>query len=57
MRAAKNANFNQLSECLNIVSDADARLKGMLPSYSAMETLEQMLLKMIETLRPVAATR
>jgi DNA polymerase-3 subunit delta len=57
MRAAKNANFDQLSECLNIVSDADARLKGMLPSYSAMETLEQMLLKMIETLRPVAATR
>jgi DNA polymerase III subunit delta len=53
MRAAKNANFDQLAECLKLVGDADAKLKGMLPSYTGMETLEQMLLRMIEALRPV----
>jgi DNA polymerase III subunit delta len=57
IRAARNATFDQLSACLSIVGDADARLKGMLPSYNAMETLEQMLLKMVEALRPVAAGR
>lgn len=57
MRAARNASFNQLSQCLQIMCDADARLKGMLPSYSGMETLEQMLLKMVEVLRPAAGTR
>jgi len=54
MRAAKSATFDQLSECLALVGEADARLKGMLPSYTGMETLEQMLLKMIEALRPTA---
>ncbi len=51
LRAARNVGLDQLSACMEIVCDADARLKGMLPSFSAMETLEQMLLKMMEALR------
>jgi len=51
MRAAKSTSFGQLSQCLRLLSDADARLKGILPGYSAMETLEQMLLGMVEVLK------
>lgn len=56
MRSARSVSFDQLGSCLSILSNADARLKGQLPSYSGMETLEQMLLQMIEALRaPVIA--
>jgi DNA polymerase-3 subunit delta len=51
MRAARSTSFDQLSKCFQLLSDADARLKAILPGYSAMETLEQMLLEMIEVLR------
>lgn len=50
MRAARTVSFEQIAACFSILSDADSRLKGMLPYYSGMETLEQMLLRMIETL-------
>jgi DNA polymerase-3 subunit delta len=55
MRAARSVSFDQLTRCFEIIGDADARLKGILPSYLSMETLEQMLLEMIETLRPQVA--
>ncbi|MBC8065936.1 MAG: DNA polymerase III subunit delta [Chlorobia bacterium] len=57
MRAARGATLDQLTDCLGLISDADAKLKGMLPSYSGMETLEQMLLLMIEALRPSTPAR
>jgi DNA polymerase III delta subunit len=58
MKLARSASFQSLAACLEVVSDADAKLKGILPSYSAMDTLDQMLLKLVELLRPsLAATR
>lgn len=57
MRSARTVNLKQLAQCFQILSDADSRLKGQLPSFSGMESLEQMLLQMIETLRPMAQTR
>lgn len=51
LRAARSTNYDQLTECLSLVCDADSRLKGILPGYSAMETLEQMLLGMVEVLK------
>lgn len=51
VRSARSVTLDQLSTCMRIVSDADARLKGMLPSFSAMESLEQMLLQMVQTVR------
>ena len=40
-----------VAECLGILSEADCRLKGILTGYSGMETLEQMLLKMVAVVR------
>lgn len=51
MRSARSIDLDQLAVCMKLVSDADARLKGMLPSYSAMESLEQMLLQMVRAVR------
>jgi DNA polymerase-3 subunit delta len=51
LRSARSTSYDQLAECFQILSEADAQLKGILPNYSAMETLEQMLLKMVEVLR------
>ncbi|CAN5494544.1 hypothetical protein BH11ARM2_BH11ARM2_22420 [soil metagenome] len=52
MAAARKANFPRLSRCLSLLSDADARLKGILDGFSAMETLERLLLEMAATLNP-----
>ncbi|HLK16830.1 MAG TPA: hypothetical protein VKT78_18625, partial [Fimbriimonadaceae bacterium] len=46
LSAARGASFEKLSRCFALVSDADARLKGMLPAFSAMETLESAVLGM-----------
>jgi len=51
VRSARGITLGQLATCMRLVSDADARLKGMLPSFSAMESLEQMLLQMVQTVR------
>lgn len=47
MGLGRRLNFDQLRSMLQIVSDADARLKGLLPGFSAMETLERMLLELV----------
>lgn len=52
MRAAKRINLSQITEMLRLVSDADAQLKGQLPAFSGMETLEQTVLSMAEVARP-----
>lgn len=57
MRAARRVNLVQIAEMLSLVSDADARLKGLLPSFSAMETLEQTVLKMAEVANAKVALR
>jgi DNA polymerase-3 subunit delta len=44
--SARGATYDKLSQCFALVADADARLKGLLPAYSAMETLESAVLGM-----------
>jgi DNA polymerase-3 subunit delta len=51
MRAARSMDFALLARCFEIVGNADAALKGLLPSFSAGETLEQMVLRMAEAAR------
>ena len=52
MRLARKLTLGQLALALRSASDADARLKGLLPSFSAMETLERMLLEITEAVAP-----
>ncbi|MCB8932270.1 MAG: DNA polymerase III subunit delta [Fimbriimonadaceae bacterium] len=47
MRFGRRLSLDQLREMLQVVSDADARLKGLLPGFSSMETLERMLLELV----------
>lgn len=51
MNAARRVSFAQLSACMSILSDTDSRLKGALASFSAMDTLERMVLDMCQVLR------
>lgn len=46
LSSARATSFDKLCQCLSLVADADARLKGLLPAYSAMETLESAVLNM-----------
>ena len=46
MSSARGTSLSNLAQCFRILADTDARLKGQLPSYSAMETLERMVLEM-----------
>ena len=46
MTLAGRLNLNQIEKCLVILADTDARLKGSLHSFSALEALERMLLDM-----------
>ena len=57
IRAAKRINLVQITQMLRLVSDADAQLKGQLPNFTAMETLEQTVLQMAEVARPKVAAR
>ncbi len=50
MHAAKRTNLESLSQCFNILTQVDARLKGILPGTSPKETLEQMILQMCSTM-------
>ena len=48
MRIARNTSYERLAHCFSILSDADSGIKGMVPSFTAMDTLERMVLRMIE---------
>jgi DNA polymerase III subunit delta len=52
MQAARSISLSQLAQCMQIAADADARLKGLLPSFSAIETLERMVLEMAGVIKP-----
>lgn len=54
---AKRTPLSTLARCFQILSDADARLKGQLPAFSPIETLERMILEMIQTVSPSPARR
>lgn len=49
MHTARNISYEKLGECLRILADTDARLKGILPSCNLHEALEQMILKISYT--------
>lgn len=54
MTAARTLSLDQIARCFQLLCDADGRLKGQLPSFTGMETLERMVLEMAETVRPGA---
>ncbi len=48
--SARNISAPQLARCFEILSDTDSRMKGILTSYSAVDTLERMVLEMCSAL-------
>ncbi len=56
LQQAKRVDLTALQRCFQAVSDADAKLKGLLDSFSPIETLEHMVLEMVEVIgtRPIA---
>ena len=48
MQTARKLDFGAQTKCLQALADADARMKGQLASFSGIETLERMVLQMIE---------
>lgn len=52
MQGAKHLSSDQIVACFQILADTDARLKGNLAGYSARDTLERMVLEMIEQVEP-----
>ena len=52
IRAARRMTLSQVAEMLQVISDADVQIKGMLPNFTSMETLEQTVLKMAQIARP-----
>ncbi len=57
MRLARCVDLCQLSKCLQIVSDTDARLKGMMDSFTPMDSLERMVLEMAQVVATPLARR
>ncbi len=53
MTSAKRLSFEQIGACLHEIGDADARIKGLKPSYSTRETLEQLVLGLAQICRAV----
>jgi DNA polymerase-3 subunit delta len=49
---ARSTSFDKLAKSMKLVGEADARLKGLLPAYSAMETLESTVLGMAALFGP-----
>ena len=57
MGIGQRLDHDQISRCFQLLSDANARLVGLLPGFSAIETLERMVLEMAEVVRAKAAIR
>jgi DNA polymerase III subunit delta len=52
MSSARKVSLPRLTQCLDVLGDTDARLKGSLPSFSTIDTLERMVLEMCGILAP-----
>lgn len=51
VRLARRVSLPQVSRCLQIIAETDARLKGMLDGFSGMDTLERMALEIAQAVR------
>jgi DNA polymerase-3 subunit delta len=51
MASARKTTLPALAACLGVLADTDSRLKGALSAYSPIDTLERMVLEMVEALR------
>lgn len=51
MGSARRTTLPALAACLGVLADTDSRLKGALPNYTPIDTLERMVLEMVEALR------
>ena len=49
--SAQNLGFAAIARCMEAMANADARLKGLLPSFSSIDTLERMALEMIQAVK------
>lgn len=49
---AKKTSLKTLARAFEIANDTESRLKGALDGFSAIDTLERMVLEMVEALRP-----
>lgn len=52
MGVARQVSLPQLAACFRILSDTDARLKGILDAFSSHDTLERMVMEMAGTMAP-----
>lgn len=57
MSQAKRLSFQQLTRTIAILRDSDSRMKGLLDSFSPLDTLERMVLEMADVLSPTAMRR
>jgi DNA polymerase III delta subunit len=48
MALARKTTLDQIARALQVLSDTDSRLKGVLPGFTAVDTLERMILEMAE---------
>ncbi len=52
MTTARGYTAPQIAACLRLLADADAALKGMIDNISTIDTLETMVLRMCDVVRP-----
>jgi DNA polymerase-3 subunit delta len=52
MSAAPKLSLRKIQACMKVLADTDARLKGAIPAFSRTETMEMMVLEMVDTLHP-----
>jgi len=57
MQQARRVDLPALRTCIQSASDADAKLKGLLDSFSPIETLEEMVLEMVQVIGAKASVR
>ena len=57
MTAAQNVSLGRIEACFQILADTDAKLKGALPAFSRIETLEMMILEMANRIHRKAPVR
>lgn len=57
MATARKLGFAQLAACMEAVAETDARLKGLEAGFSAVDTLERMVLEMVASVKGTSVAR